>query len=87
MAIEIGKYISPELREYIHTFVEVKERKQLHCKYDFTFALEQMTLSGVRAITNTTHKYFEELLKLAIHNRTYKMKLLNKVHKEVSNIM
>lgn len=87
MAIEVGKYISPELREYIHTFVEVRERKQLHFKYEFTFALEQMTLSGVRAITNTTHKYFQELLKLAVKNRTQKMKLLNKVHKEVSSIM
>jgi len=86
MAIEIGTYISNEMKEYINTFVDPLEKKSLVRKYDFSVSLAGAVLSGDRPITSNTFEYFQELLKLASKNRTQKMKLLNKVHREVSSI-
>lgn len=83
MAIEIGTYVSPELKEYINTYVDSSERKELGRNFDFSPELERTVLDGTRAITSRTHEYFILLIQTAIRNRTKKLAKLNKVHKEL----
>lgn len=86
MAIEIGNYITPELKEYINTFVDPSERKTLLRNYGFSGVLERMVLGGEKPITVNTHEYFIQLVKIAVKNRTKKLPQLNQVHKELKEI-
>jgi|GEM_PF-4363594 len=87
MEIEPGKYISKEFKDYINAFVNVDERKDLSKAFNLDMGYERMILAGTKPITEDTKRYFVELKEKAIRNRTYKLKYLNKVHKEIQNIV
>ena len=86
MAIEIGSYLTPELKEYINTFVSVDERKKILTNYSFSRELERQILNGDNRITENTHSYVIDLVKIAVRNRTKKLPQLNQTHKMIKDI-
>ena len=84
MAIEIGKRVSRELREYIETFTTPDERKQIMLQYPFGRSAATQALNGYDTLSKSTHPLILDYIKLAMQNRTLKMKTLSKVHNEVT---
>ncbi|WP_448607194.1 hypothetical protein [Paenimyroides ceti] len=87
MAIEIGNFISESLKEYITTFTTSEERKTIRKRYSLAGDTLTKVLNGDRSVTINTQPILYELLKISVRNRTKKIPLLNKTHKEAISLI